>query len=188
MEKDRKTSIADAAIYLLGTEGARGLTHRGVDTVAGLPIGSTSFYCRSKAELLSLTLLRHAALDMADLEADWLSLRKETVTASRVVDLIIDRVADWASQDKRIRLMARFEIFLIASRDPQLLAVLNHQREGFMQFLREQLKALGVREATLKANMLAFLVDGLLLEQVRHGAPVMTQVQQRVMFRELLGV
>ena len=54
MPKDRKTLIADAAIDLLGEVGARGLTHRAVDTQAGLPAGSTSFYCRSRLDLLTL--------------------------------------------------------------------------------------------------------------------------------------
>ena len=35
-------------IALLGSVGARGLTHRAVDAEAGLPAGSTSFYCRSR--------------------------------------------------------------------------------------------------------------------------------------------
>ena len=56
MEPDRKTLIADAAIALLGSAGARGLTHRAVDAQAGLPAGSTSFYCRSRLDLLRLTL------------------------------------------------------------------------------------------------------------------------------------
>ena len=70
MDTDRKTLIADAAIALLGTQGARGLTHRAVDAQAGLPAGSTSFYCRTRLELLKLTLARHVALDLADLAQD----------------------------------------------------------------------------------------------------------------------
>ena len=65
MEPDRKTLIADAAMAILGTQGARALTHRAVDAQAGLPAGSTSFYCRTRLELLKLTLARHVALDDA---------------------------------------------------------------------------------------------------------------------------
>jgi DNA-binding transcriptional regulator YbjK len=47
-KEDRKTVIADAAIALLAAAGAKGLTHRAVDAQAGLPAGSTSFYCRTR--------------------------------------------------------------------------------------------------------------------------------------------
>ena len=61
---DRRTLIADAALRLIGTAGTRALTHRGVDAEAGLPAGSTSYYCRRRVDLLALALRRHATLDL----------------------------------------------------------------------------------------------------------------------------
>ena len=40
----RRDHLADAAIELLAREGARGLTHRGVDAQAAEPPGTTSRY------------------------------------------------------------------------------------------------------------------------------------------------
>lgn len=186
MEKDRRICIADAAIELLGTQGARALTHRGVDALAGLPVGSTSFYCRTKAELLSLTLMRHAALDMADMQADAARLNGSELTLPGFVDLVVHRVSDWSKPSHRTRLKARFELFLMASRDASFAEVMDTQREGFLRFVEMQLCALQVPDAKNQALALAWMVDGLLLAQARSEAPVMSADQQRALFSGLL--
>ncbi|GAB3306540.1 TetR family transcriptional regulator [Epidermidibacterium keratini] len=48
----RRVALADAAITVLGEQGARGLTHRAVDVLAGLPKGTASNYFPSRAALL----------------------------------------------------------------------------------------------------------------------------------------
>ena len=47
MEQDRRQLIARTALHVLATAGARGLTHRAVDTAAAVPAGSTSYYFRT---------------------------------------------------------------------------------------------------------------------------------------------
>ena len=49
---DRRTDLLDAALELVGTQGMRGLTHRAVDTAAGVPPGSTSNYFRTREALV----------------------------------------------------------------------------------------------------------------------------------------
>jgi AcrR family transcriptional regulator len=62
----RTRQVGDAAIAVLAEHGARGLTHRAVDQAAGLPLGTTSNYARTRAALLTLALTRIAELDAAD--------------------------------------------------------------------------------------------------------------------------
>ncbi|NKX53307.1 TetR/AcrR family transcriptional regulator [Arthrobacter mobilis] len=60
----RRELIAEAATELIAREGMRALTHRAVDTRLGLPTGSTSYYFRTRDELLAATvahLRRHSA-------------------------------------------------------------------------------------------------------------------------------
>ncbi|MEU4327948.1 TetR/AcrR family transcriptional regulator [Nonomuraea dietziae] len=59
----RSETVAEAAITLLAERGMRGLTHRAVDELAGLPPGSTSNLARTRAALLELTLLRLTELE-----------------------------------------------------------------------------------------------------------------------------
>ncbi|OXR44461.1 hypothetical protein B7C42_03250 [Nocardia cerradoensis] len=49
---DRRGLIVGTAIDLIAREGLRALTHRALDTAAGLPPGSTSYYFRTKRALI----------------------------------------------------------------------------------------------------------------------------------------
>ncbi len=167
MELQRKTLIADTAIALLGSVGARGLTHRAVDAEAGLPTGSTSFYCRSRLDLLRLALQRHAALDLDDLMQDAELAQRPDWAVGDLVDLLIRRVDDWLSPAKRSRLVARFELFLLASREPELAAILDTHRQHFLQAALAALQRAGVARAEALAPLLVMAIDGLLLDRVR---------------------
>jgi DNA-binding transcriptional regulator YbjK len=186
MEKDRKTLIADAAIELLASAGAKGLTHRAVDAQAGLPVGSTSFYCRTRQELLTLALMRHAALDMDDLHADALKMAQAELCVDSFVDMLVERVADWLSPPKRMRLVARFELFMVASRDADLAAIVTQQRQQFLHATEAALRKAGVPKPTKVAPMVLVTVDAILLDHIRANGPVLPAAQQKVMFRKLL--
>ena len=58
--------IVQAAIALLGTEGARALTHRRVDQAAGLSEGSTSNHFRTRAALLEGAVEAITAAEMSE--------------------------------------------------------------------------------------------------------------------------
>src|SRR3989344_1102564 len=166
MEPDRKTLIADAAIALLGSVGARGLTHRAVDAEAGLPAGSTSFYCRSRLDLLRLALRRHATLDLADLEADALRVTQATWTRADLLALVAHRVREWLAPAQRARLVARFELFLLASREPELAEIVRELRAQFLLATQAALVRAGVSQPEARARLLAQFVDGHLLDCV----------------------
>lgn len=187
MDKDRKTLIADAAIALLATAGAKGLTHRAVDAEAGLPVGSTSFYCRTRADLLGLALLRHAALDMDDLLSDQARMAARGFTLDDFTELLADRVADWLSPGKRARLVARFELFLIASREPELAVIVAQQRERFRLATQAALTRAGVAEVPTVTPLLLAVVDGLLMAPIGASEPSPTRERQKAMFRMVLG-
>ncbi len=187
MERDRKTVIADAAIALLASGGSKGLTHRAVDAQAGLPAGSTSFYCRTRQELLTLALLRHAALDMADLQADAQRMSRLEWRADDFIDLLTERVADWLSPAKRARLLARFELFMMASRDPELAAIVTQQRQHFLAATEVALSRAGVADPAGLAPMVLVTVDALLLDQISASGPMLSRTQQQAMFSMVLN-
>jgi DNA-binding transcriptional regulator YbjK len=187
LDKDRKTVIADAAIALLASAGSKGLTHRAVDLEAGLPMGSTSYYCRTRSELLSLTLLHHAALDMDDLQGDARRASKENFGLDDFIDLLTRRVADWLSPAKRARLVARFELSMVASHEPDFAAVMAQQRELFLSATEAALKKVGVPKPAEVAPRLIVLVDGIFLDQISAGGPVLPVAQHRTMFKMAIG-
>jgi DNA-binding transcriptional regulator YbjK len=162
---DRRTLIADAALRLIGTAGTRALTHRGVDAEAGLPAGSTSYYCRRRVDLLALALRRHAALDLSALSR----IRELGVVASKsdLASVLATGLSAWMRGHSRAQLATRFELFLAAAHEPSLLQLIDESRGRFLSVLEAVLKAHGVRRSRSVAGAIIALVEGSLLERVR---------------------
>lgn len=184
---DRKTLIADTALALLASVGARGLTHRAVDAQAGLPLGSTSFYCRTRFDLLALALGRHASLDRAELEEDGLKWRAGQPSLARLIDSLAHRIEDWLSPAKRARLMSRVELFLIASREPELGALIAVQRQRFLDGTVLALRHAGVAEPERLAPALVMTVDGILFGHIASGQARLSIDDCRAMLWRALG-
>ena len=54
----RREQVGDAGIRLVARDGIRALTHLRVDAEADLPRGSTSYYARTRHDLLRLVVNR----------------------------------------------------------------------------------------------------------------------------------
>ncbi|MFB9688525.1 TetR/AcrR family transcriptional regulator [Amycolatopsis plumensis] len=136
--------IADAAISVIATDGMRGLTHRAVDRAAGLPVGSTSYYARTRAALLELTIARIVALDQP---------------VSRPSASLAEFVAGYAYEaitSGRTRMLARYEFALEATRRPELRAVYD---EGGLQIRRLAASALEAAGSSAPERHARIVVD-----------------------------
>lgn len=71
----RSTIVADTAIGLAATQGMRGLTHRAVDELAGLPIGSSSNIFRTRGALIIGVAERF--FDVVNADADLATARQQ---------------------------------------------------------------------------------------------------------------
>jgi DNA-binding transcriptional regulator YbjK len=135
---ERRRKLCDAAIQLLAADGARGLTHLRVDRHAGFADGTTSFYYQTRSALLRGAIDRVIELDVADFT--------EAVDATRQgeVDSLLSHLAEHAMRTavdpERSRARARFELTMIASRDPELSAVFEDLMDRFV----------GISEAAVK--------------------------------------
>ncbi len=185
MDTDRKSLIADAALALLGSGGAKGLTHRAVDVEAGLPAGSTSFYCRTRLDLITLAMTRHAELDLADLQADapqWL----QSGDVERFITGLARRVHQWLAPERRGLLLARFELLMMASHEPSLQAHVRAKRAHFIELAAATLKHLGARQPQELALRLVTLIDGVLIGQISEGERRLTQAQCLMLLKAAL--
>ena len=182
---DRRTLIADVALRLLGQRGARGLTHRAVDREAGLPAGSTSYYCRKRHDLLALAFRRHAELDYEEIALQASRHAGKALSLEVVADVMASQIERRSRLKYPYQLIARFEIVLAASRDPSLAAVTAQSRKRFVATLHEALRMLNLPDpANLAAALIAF-TEGLLLDQARAGKPVL---RARPLRRTLLAI
>jgi DNA-binding transcriptional regulator YbjK len=148
---DRRRRIADSALRVLATLGARGLTHRAVDDAARLPMGSTSYYFRTRGALVAAAAARLCELDESDVTE---------ASATGGIPVLLEL---WASRSRRRRLVARFELFIEATRDRHLRALISRQRRGFLRAAERAFERAGHPDAALRGELLVATVDGLLL-------------------------
>jgi DNA-binding transcriptional regulator YbjK len=170
---DRRTMIADIALRLLGQRGARALTHRAVDREAGLPAGSTSYYCRTRHDLLALAFRRHAELDHQEILLQAEAHAGKPLSLELVADVMAAQLERWSRLKYPHQLTTRFEILVAASRDPALAAVTSESRKRFQATLHEALRALKLRDPSNVAAALIAFTEGLLLDQARAGRRVL---------------
>ncbi|MDX6258551.1 MAG: hypothetical protein QOH84_239 [Kribbellaceae bacterium] len=156
--EDRRAAIADAAIELVATRGLRGLTHRAVDEQAGLPPGSTSYYLRTRGALLTACVNRM-------LERDLARGSTEPPADPDLEELLVGMVVNLA-RDRPNDLIARYELSLEASRQPELREAIIQGGRLLREGLADLLAGLGVPDADTAAWPVAAMMDGLLYDRV----------------------
>ena len=162
----RRTEILDGALTVLADQGMRGLTHRAVDTAAGLPAGSTSYYFRSRAALVAGCVQR---LLERDLEQDMPvaeSAAGEGVTV--LVDALTGIGVRMATAERR-RTLARYELSLAGVRDPVLRADLVRGGDVIRQRGAALLERAGATDPAAAAAEVAAMLDGLVYTALTRG-------------------
>ena len=154
----RRAAIADTAIHLVATRGLRGLTHRAVDAEAGLPPGSTSYYLRTRAALLTACINRMLDRDLtAQPGPAPVTMDLEELMVGMVLDLVRERADD---------LVARYELSLEASRHAELREAIIEGGRLLREGLAGMLAASGVPDAEEAAWPVAAMLDGLMYDRV----------------------
>lgn len=161
----RRELAASAALSVLAAQGSRGLTHRAVDTEAGLPAGSTSNYYRTRSSLLEAALRRHIELDLPPSELieqlDHVELDKEGAR-----NLLLAALARVIALDARPMLAARYELMLEATRREELREIYNSSRERVLALTEMVLRASGCEDPVEHAEQTVILFDGVALDQL----------------------
>lgn len=160
---DRRDLVADAAIRLVARDGLRALTHRAVDRELDLPQGSTSYYARTRRDLVVLVVHRLASRTRDDVEAAPPPPESLDEAAARIADV----VATIAERDEDVR--ARFALAVDLADDPELHALITHASPVHHRLLAGAagvLAAIGVDDPERRARDLVALTDGLLLHRV----------------------
>lgn len=101
---DRRTAIADAALGVIARDGLRVLTHRSIDSALDFPAGSTSYYFRTKADLLAAVATRLIELSRASF--------LEILGTETDVATVIARYLDAAITHRMVELRARYALML----------------------------------------------------------------------------
>ena len=159
---ERRRAIADAGLRVLAGDGARGLTHRAVDREAGVPIGTTSNYARSREALVGLLVERigerltpdpgaapdHSLGDARSASAHYLRDVVRRLSANRDVTL------------------ALFELRLECARRPELAETFSRWRRAGFEADVAFNAAEGLPGGREEIALFHYAVDGLLLDRL----------------------
>ncbi|GAA2648057.1 TetR/AcrR family transcriptional regulator [Nonomuraea recticatena] len=154
----RRRALTDAAIELLASSGAHGLTHRAVEKEAGLPQGTASNYFRSREALLVAAAERIAELHHADTD-------RATEQPATLVDLLTRSLLT-AATTLRTRYLAIFELRLEAARRPVLASVLAGLQDTSLQITAGHHDKLGLAIPRERIPALISLYGGALFSLV----------------------
>ncbi len=162
--RSTRDRIAAAALELLGTEGARSLTHRRVDERAGLPEGSTSNHFRTRAALLAGAADAIVAAELPGV------LELRAASPDELVE-VVAALIEAVTGPARTITTARHVLFLEAAHDPALQAQLSASRSGYVAATEAAMEALGALDPQAAAEAVMGLSEGLILHRIaRHDA------------------
>jgi DNA-binding transcriptional regulator YbjK len=161
----RRAQLTDAAIALLAEVGVHGVTHRAVDTRAGLPAGTASNYFRSREALLVAAADRVGALHRADMDRDAGTHTPHGDTREQTIELIAGSLLSAATTD-RDRYLAIFELRLESLRRPALATALTALMDESARFTTGYHAALDLAIPPAAVPMLLTLYGGALFTLV----------------------
>ena len=167
---DRRQRIANAGIALIARGGPHRLTHRAVDAEAGLPNGSTSYYARSRRDLIRLVMEQLSAESQADLTDIEVPEKLTVQQATELVGRLTKRLI--LNGDAQA---ARFALMFEVRDDDELrreLTVDAPVRSSFDEKAVKLLRALGATDPEGTASEFVALVDAVLMYRAVEAAPI----------------
>ncbi|MFF5208620.1 TetR/AcrR family transcriptional regulator [Streptosporangium sp. NPDC000396] len=187
MKSKRAEIIAETAITLLAERGMRGLTHRAVDEVAGLPPGSTSNLARTRSALLALALERLTELEVT-IFGPILDMAKDT-SKTDALDTAAEMTARvlWVqlTVDRR-RTIARYELALEATRRPELRKIYDEVGVRFRDPTVALLSAVGSPDPVRHGRQIVAFSEGVMFDAIVGAGAEPTLDDLRLGARELL--
>lgn len=160
---ERRWALADAGIRVLAEEGARGLTHRAVDTAAGMPRGTASNYFPTRNDLVSALVDRIGERLMPDPEGVR-SRDARSPDRALFADYLRDVVRRLRA-DPHVSL-ALFELRLEAARRPAVAESLRAWRQRAFQDDIAFNENSGLPGGPTEIALFHYAVDGLMLDHL----------------------
>lgn len=167
----RKDVVTDSAIAVVAEQGVRGLTHRAVDAMAELPVGSTSNVYRTRDALVTGILERIGELNARQFDR----LVENTSTGGTPLsDAAVGLCFDLLTTDRD-----RFYTSVMLSLDPALPAEALAAKKSNMATVDTFVMNLCGIDANL-ARRITSSVLGMLISELMSGSPSRERVEDYI--------
>ncbi len=182
----RRAELLEAAIHVIGAHGLDAVTHRAVAAEAGVPAASTSYYFRSKDELIDEAL---GALATREIE---LLRRRREALGDRAADLeeTTEALSAWIeeqlTEEGRVAMLAQYQLQLEAARRPAARDILAAWKDGTDDLAETAMRSLGATDVRTAGILLVCAIDGLRLRLMASGHEPLSGLELRAVVRALL--
>jgi len=164
----RRRAIVEAALTLLGRGGSGAVTHRSVAAEADVPLAATTYYFRTKDEIV--------------LDAFALAMTEDVAALGAVEPLEADgpptvpQVAAWLAsillpdfEDDRTARLVLLELEIEAARRPELAPMSRAWTDAYVRTVAPALEHLGSRDPEHDAWIVVTALEGMKLELLASG-------------------
>jgi TetR/AcrR family transcriptional regulator, regulator of biofilm formation and stress response len=194
----RRDALLDAAVELLTAGGFAAVSHRAVADRAELPLAATTYYFRSRDDLIAAAFELMVDRDLAATRERFTARVGQLGVPSGEADGgIAPRVSARAAAEalaaallphdeaERRRHLALWELYLRAGRDPALRPLARLWTDRCRATTSELLRIAGYPASATAVNLLGAAADGVTIEAVVEARPNAVQSMVEIMSRAL---
>jgi DNA-binding transcriptional regulator YbjK len=182
----RRSELLEAAIHLIGAHGLDGVTHRAVAAAAGVPAASTSYYFRSKDELIDEALRTLATREIERLRERRDALGAEAADLEALTTALSAWIEEQLTPEGHVAMLAQYQLQLEAARRPEARAILAAWKDGTDDLAETAMRSLGADDVHTSAILLICAIDGLRLRLMASGHEPLRGAELRAVVRALL--
>jgi DNA-binding transcriptional regulator YbjK len=182
----RRAELLEAAIHLIGAHGLDGVTHRAVAAEAGVPAASTSYYFRSKDELIDEALRLLATREIERLRARRDALGDGAADLEAMAAALGAWIEEQLTPEGQVAMLAQYQLQLEAARRPEAREILAAWKDGTDDLAETAMRSLGATDIETSAILLICAIDGLRLRLMASGHEPLRGEALRAVIRALL--
>ncbi|MGW5112021.1 TetR/AcrR family transcriptional regulator [Nocardia sp. NPDC004123] len=175
MSTDVRRRILDVTLDLIGEHGIGGLSNRAIARTAGVSLGTLTYHFASQDDLLGQALELFVNDEIERLTA--LTSRLDSTSETEVDEVLRRTRAAIEASTTRAAQVAQLELYLHATRSPELRAVASRCYQAYDELAAAVLRTLGIAEPERFAPLLGALIDGFGLRRLAVGEPRVNLVE-----------
>lgn len=160
---NRRETLLDAAIVVLGERGMRALTHRAVDAEAGVATGSAANYFPTRESLLEAIVERVSVMERG--RFDELAAEVCPATAAELGRSVAGWVQE-ATGARRALTLSRYAILVEAGHNTKIRRQLAETGSRVNAWFANWLRLIGSRDTDRDVHVLGNYITGLMLHQL----------------------
>jgi DNA-binding transcriptional regulator YbjK len=164
----RREILLDAAIQVLGERGIRALTHRAVDVEAGVGVGSTSNYFRTRESLLAGIVERFAERERHNFEDLAITV---VPTSPAALGRALGAAVRDSTRRHRALTLSRYMLLVESANNPVLREQMALTGARVSAWMSAWLRAIGSPDPDRHVHVIGNYVVGLVLHQLAMPDP-----------------